>query len=269
MGAISKTILPAAARCGLPVVTAVLALGLWELAVRVQHVPVFVLPPPSAIFRSLATDFPLLAASALVTLRIAAAAFAIALICGVATAIVFAQSRIIELALAPYALMLQVTPFIAIAPLIIIWVGDGHAERALLILASMVGFFPILSGTLLGFRSLDPQLGDLFTLYGANPWQRFVWLRFPAALPHLLAAMKVSAGLSLIGCIAAEFVAGSGATQGLAWRIIEAGNRLLIARMFACVVLLAVIGITVYYTLTLLEYLLLRRWHASYTSRSR
>jgi NitT/TauT family transport system permease protein len=182
---------------------------------------------------------------------------------GTALAVLFSQSRTIESALYPYAVILQVTPVAAIAPLILIWVGFDRANLALIIIAWIVAFFPILSGATLGLKSADHNLIDLFRLHGASRWQILTRLQFRTALPPLLAAMKVSGGLSLIGAVVAEFVAGSGSSTGLAWRILEAGNRLQIARMFAALSLLAVLGIAIFAALSLLEWTLLHRWHES------
>ena len=159
--------------------------------------------------------------------------------------------------------MLQVTPIVAIAPLVVIWVGLDRVELALLILAWIVAFFPILANTTLGLRSADRNLQDLFTLYRASRWQRLRYLLFPSALPYLLSGMKISGGLALIGAVVAEFVAGSGAATGLAWRIVEAGNRLEIPKMFASLFVLSLLGIAIFFALSLLERRLLGRWHAS------
>ena len=156
---------------------------------------------------------------------------------------------------------------IAIAPLVLIWVGIDHVERALLIIAWLVAFFPILANMTLGLKSVDRGLVDLFRLYGASRWQRFRRLELPAALPYLLAGTKISGGLALIGAVVAEFVAGSGGSTGLAWRILEAGNRLQTEKMFAALILLAGLGIAIFYALTFLEWLLLHRWHESAVRR--
>lgn len=247
----------------LPLVLGVGVLAAWEFFVAAYSVPRFVLPPPSAILDALISDFPSLMASLWTTLRIALLAFALAVATGVGLAVIFSQSRTVEMMLYPYAVVLQVTPVVAIAPLIIIWVGFDRINLALLILAWIVAFFPILSNTTLGLRSTDHNLIDLFRLYGASNWQILARLRLPSALPYLLGGMKTSGGLALIGTVVAEYGAGSGTATGLAWRIIEAGNRLQIARMFAALFLLAVLGITIFFSLTLLEYLVLRKWHES------
>lgn len=238
-------------------------LVLWEVLVRVNDVPSFVLPAPSAIWASFIANFASLMGSLWVTLWITILAFILAAIGGVGLAILFSQSRLVEMALFPYAIILQVTPVVSIAPLILIWVGFDHVQFALLILAWIVAFFPILSNTTLGLRSADHNLRDLFRLYGASRWQVLTELQLPSALPYMLAGMKISGGLALIGAVVAEFVAGSGASTGLAWRIIEAGNRLDIPKMFAALLLLSTLGISIFFGLSWIEYLLLRRWHES------
>ncbi len=261
--------LPIGVRIGVPVVLGVLVIALWEVLVWWLAVPKFVLPAPSLIFKSLTTDYPSLLLSLWITLRITLMAFFIALGLGVALAVLSAQSRLIEISIFPYAVILQVTPVVAIAPLILIWVGLEHVDRALLILATIVAFFPILSNTTLGLKSVDHNLRDLFQLYGATRWQRLRYLQLPAALPYLLGGMKISGGLALIGAVVAEFVAGSGNGAGLAWRIVESANRLNIPRMFAALLMLSVLGIFIFLLMAGLQNLLLRRWHESAMQRER
>ena len=238
-------------------------LSFWEAAVRIENIPVYVLPAPSAIWTAFIDNAGSLLASLWTTLSITIEAFVLAVAGGVALAVLFSQSRIVESALYPYAVMLQVTPIVAIAPLVLIWVGFERIHLALLILAWLVAFFPVLSNTTLGLRSANHDLIDLFRLHRASRWQILIRLQLPTALPYLLSAMKVSGGLALIGAVVAEFVAGSGTATGLAWRIVEAGNRLQIARMFAALALLSVLGIAIFFALTLLEWALLHRWHES------
>jgi NitT/TauT family transport system permease protein len=228
-------------------------LGLWEWAVDHWQVPPFVLPAPSAIVAALVSDGGSLLQSALTTLATTLAAFALAVVSGTALAVLFASSRLAEAALAPYAVTLQVTPVVAIAPLIIVWVGLDNAWLAVLILAWIVAFFPVLASATAGLKSVDPNLRDLFRLYRAGPWQTLRRLLIPASLPYLLSGMKTAGGLALVGTVVAEFAAASGNTNGLAWRILEAGNRLQIAKMFAALVLLAVIGVLIYAALSALE----------------
>jgi NitT/TauT family transport system permease protein len=251
----------------LPLALGVAVLAGWEFLVRAYAVPQFVLPGPTSIWNALIADFPSLMASLWTTLRITVLAFALAAVSGVALAILFSHSRIIEMMLYPYAVVLQVTPVVAIAPLIIIWVGFERINLALLILAWIVAFFPILANTTLGLRSTDHNLIDLFRLHGASRSQLLWRLKLPSALPYILSGMKTSGGLALIGTVVAEYGAGSGTATGLAWRIIEAGNRLQIPRMFAALILLAALGITIFYSLALAEYLILRKWHESVVSK--
>ena len=247
----------------LPTLVAVAVLGFWEWAVYAFGFTPFVLPAPSAIVVAAIDSWGDLTSAAWVTIRVAIMAFAIALVLGVALAVVFVQSPTIERALFPYAITLQVTPIVAIAPLILIWVGLDNAERGVLILATIVAFFPILANTTLGLRSADRQLHELFDLYKANRWQRLIRLQFPAALPNILTGMKISGGLALIGAVVAEFAAGSGTATGLAWVIYQAGFNLKIAKAFAALALLSAIGIAIYALLSMLERRLLKHWHES------
>lgn len=246
-----------------------LVLAAWEILVAAYDVPQFLLPPPSAILAALAADFSSLMGSLWTTLRITVAAFFLALVSGVTLAVLFSQNRIVEAMLYPYAVVLQVTPIVAIAPLIVIWVGYERIDLALLILAWIVAFFPILSNTTLGLRSADHNLIDLFRLHGATSWQILVRLKLPSALPYILSGAKTSGGLALIGTVVAEYGAGSGTATGLAWRILEAGNRLQIPRMFAALILLAALGIAIFFALSLVEHLALRKWHESAVAKER
>jgi NitT/TauT family transport system permease protein len=198
----------------------------------------------------------------LVTLRVTLAALAAAALIGGAIALLFSVSRAVELSFFPYAVMLQVTPVVAIAPLIIIWVHTPFL--AMLVCAWIVAFFPIVSNTTVGLNSADRNLMALFRLYGASPGQTLRYLRLPTALPYFLAGLRISGGLALIGAVVAEFVAGTGGTQsGLAFRILEAGYRLAIPRLFAALFLLSLAGIAIYFALDLLSRLILRNWHES------
>jgi NitT/TauT family transport system permease protein len=245
-----------------PAAVGLLFLGLWETVVRANAIPPYILPAPSAVALSLWTDGPSLLSSLLVTLRITLAALAAAALIGGAIALLFSRSRLLELSLFPYAVILQVTPIVAIAPLIIIWVREPFL--ALLVCAWIVAFFPIVSNTTVGLNSADRNLLDLFRLYGASPGQILRYLRMPTALPYFLAGLRISGGLALIGAVVAEFVAGTGGAEtGLAFRILEAGYRLAIPRLFAALFLLSLTGIVIYLLLDLLSRRLLRRWHES------
>ena len=243
-----------------PLVGLLFLLG-WEVAVKVWEVPVFVLPPPSAVALALWNDAGLLLQSSWITLIVTVQAFLLALVSGVGLAVLFKQSRALEAALYPYAVILQVTPIVAIAPLVVIWVGYERVNLSLLILAWIVAFFPVLSNSSVGLAAVDPNLRDLFRLYGASRWQMLWRLQLPSALPYILAGARISGGLALIGAVVAEFVAGSGTATGLAWRVIEAGNRLNMPRLFAALTLLSVLGILIFAILTWVQRRLLRHWH--------
>ncbi len=251
---------------GAPLALGIVFLALWEAAVRIYAIPPYILPGPLLVAETLWRDGPSLLASLAVTLRITAAALAAAVVLGGALAILFAQSRLLEISLFPYAVILQVTPIVAIAPLIIIWVNDTFLS--LLVCAWLVAFFPIVANTTLGLNSADRNLVALFRLYGASRWQTLRYLRLPAALPYFLTGVRISGGLALIGAVVAEFVAGTGGTEtGLAYRILEAGYRLQIPRLFAALVLLAATGIAIFTALSWLTQRLLGHWHESALAR--
>jgi NitT/TauT family transport system permease protein len=249
-----------------PVVIGLAALVGWELLVRLNGIPYYILPSPLLVLHTLVRDWETLFPSLLVTLAITGAALLVATVAGVLIAILFAQSRWVELSLFPYAVILQVTPIVAIAPLIIIWVKN--ISLALLICAWLVAFFPIVSNTTLGLNSTDHNLLDLFKLYGASRRQTLWYLRLPSALPYFLGGLRISGGLALIGAVVAEFVAGTGGSQsGLAYRILESGYTLQIPRMFAALLMITGTGILIFLALTGLSQLVLRQWHESAVRR--
>ena len=241
-----------------PIFTFILLLCSW-VVVSFQNIPKYILPAPTDIFSSI-LNYEDLLLSTFITFRITILAFLIASFLAIFIAILFSQSKIIELSLYPIAVIFQVTPVVAIAPLILIWVGLDNAEYAILILAIIVAFFPVLANTNLGIRSVEKNLSELFSLYEATRFKRLFKLQLPYALPFILTGMKTSIGLALIGAVVAEFVAGSGTSTGLAWRIIEAGNRLDVPKLFAALILLVVLGIVLFLLMSLIEKLLLRRW---------
>ena len=243
-----------------PILLVVLALAGWEAAVRLLHTPSYILPPPSAVAAAAAANAPLLLNSAWNTLSMALVALALASAVANLLALVVAPSPLFESAVRPLAVALQVTPVVAIAPQAVIWAGLDHPERAVVALAAIVAFFPIFSGTLTGLRSADPDLERLFDLYGSSRVQRLFRLRLPAATPFILEGHKVAAGLAIVGAVVAEFVAGSGSAQGLAWRILEAANRLQIAKEFAAVAALGLMGMGLYALLHWAEQRILKRW---------
>jgi NitT/TauT family transport system permease protein len=245
----------------------VLALGivLWDLIVRINGIPPYILPSPGLVLSTIFTDWPILWSSLLATLATTLEALALAVAGGIGLAVLFNQSRLIEHSLYPYAVILQVTPVVAIAPLLLIYLPQ---PAAVLTCAWIVAFFPVLANTTLGLNSVDHNLADLFRLYGASRWQVLAELKLPAALPQMLAGIKIAGGLSLIGAVVAEIAAGSaGAGSGLAYRIAESGYRLNIPRMFAALLLLSLTGIVIFVLLSWLTHLALRRWHESAIAR--
>lgn len=235
-----------------------LLLLVWEAACRLLQVPVYFLPPPSAVARALVENGAVLAGSALQTFWMALKALIVATLIGAGLAISVSLSRPAERAVAPLAVTLQVTPVVAIAPLVLIWFGLDHADRAVTALAAAIAFFPIFSGVLTGLKSADPDLERLFDLHAATPLQRLWRLRLPSALPFALEGLRVGAGQAVVGAVVAEFVSGSGAAQGLAWRLLEAGNRLRTADLLAALVCLAVLGLALNAATRLVEMRLLR-----------
>jgi NitT/TauT family transport system permease protein len=260
----------------LPLVVFAAAIAAWEAIVRIEGVPPYILPAPSLIARTLVADWSLLSGSLLTTLGTTLAGLVLAVLGGVVLAVLLSLSRIVEYSLYPFAIVLQVTPVIAIAPLLLIYMPQ---DVAVLACAWLVAFFPVLSNTMLGLQSVDRNLMELFQLYGApasqDPLARLrarlkaLWyLRRPAALPAFLAGLRIAGGLSLIGAVVAEMAAGSaGAGSGLAYRIIESQYRLNIPRLFAALVLLALTGIGLFLVLAALNHVLLRRWHESALDR--
>ena len=245
-----------------PFAIGALFIGLWQAAVQWYELPPYLLPSPLLIAQTLVTDFSTLLPSWLFTLKITVLAFLAAAIVGLGLSLLLTSSRFLERSLFPYAVILQVTPIVAIAPLIIIWAKD--TTLALLICAWLVAFFPVVSNTIAGLNSTDPNLRDLFKLYGASRWQTMLWLRLPSALPYYLAGLRISGGLALIGAVVAEFVAGTGGTEsGLAYRILESAYRLRIPRVFAALGLISVTGLAIFAALSLLSNRLLRHWHES------
>ncbi|MEM8849620.1 MAG: ABC transporter permease [Pseudomonadota bacterium] len=256
----------AAARYTLPVLFMVLAIFAWDRIVAINEIPHYILPGPDRVWAYLVENWSNLTDAAFLTGRITLMALVVAVIGGGGLAILFNQSRMVEMSLYPYAVILQVTPVVAIAPLIFIYVESKVA--GMLLCAWIVAFFPVLSSTTLGLNSVDRNLQDLFRIYGATRWQRLIFLQLPSALPYFLGGLRIAGGLSLIGAVVAELVAGTGGVGiGLAGRIQEAGYRLNIAGMFASLSLIAAMGVFIFAALSLLSHLLLRKWHESALKR--
>jgi NitT/TauT family transport system permease protein len=250
-----------ALRIVLPAAMLAVTVVAWDLLVRLNNIPPYVLPGPLLVFETLIKDWQILFASLGVTLVTTLEGFIAAAVGGILLALLFNTSRIVEYSFYPYAVILQVTPVVAIAPLLLIYLPQ---QAAVVTCAWIVAFFPVLANTTLGLNSVDKNLVDLFQLYGATSGQRLRFLKLPAALPHILGGLRIAGGLSLIGAVVAEIAAGSaGAGSGLAFRIAESAYRLNIPRMFAALLLLSLAGIVIFMALSLVSHLMLRRWHES------
>lgn len=249
-------------RIAAPLLVALVAVGGWELAFRMTEVPIYLFPKPSDIAVSLAQNYPELLRALLMTLRTTLQAFAIAVVLGTLTAFIFAQSRIIEISLFPFAVLLQVTPIIAIAPLLIILINNTQAS--LTACAALVALFPIISNTTLGLRSVDPGLSSYFRMNKAGRLKTLLRLQIPSALPYFFGGLRISSGLALIGAVAAEFVAGTGGqSSGLAYDILDAGFRLDIPRMFAALMLISLTGVALFSVMLVISRAALSGWHES------
>jgi NitT/TauT family transport system permease protein len=253
-------------RVVIPVVMVALAIGLWQLHITVNNVPHYIMPAPGKVVETLFTDWPTLYPSLLVTVRVTLTALALALIGGVGLAVILVQSKWIELAIFPFAVILQVTPMIAIAPLLIIYIKDP--QTVLLTCAFIVAFFPILSNMVAGLKSVDHNLLNLFELNGASRWQTLIHLKLPSSLPYFAAALRIGGGLSLIAAVVAEFAVGSaGRGSGLAFRLLESGYRLNYPRLYAALLLLMITGVAIFALTSFVSWLLLHRWHESAMKR--
>lgn len=246
-----------------PAILGVIVLIAWEMSVQMMNIPPYLLPGPVLVLKTLIQEWNELFMSMLITIKITVVALAVAVVSGVLIAMLFAQNKLIERSLFPYAVILQTTPIVAISPLIIIWLRD-NTFAALILCAWIVAFFPIISNTTLGLNSVDKNLSDMFKLYGASRWQTLIYLRFPSALPYFLGGLKISGGLALIGAVVAEFVAGTGGSRsGIAYQILMSSYNLEIPRMFAALLLTTFLGIAIFVLFTVLSDFLLKDWHES------
>jgi NitT/TauT family transport system permease protein len=245
-----------------PIGVGVLVIVLWHVLVKAFDVPKFLVPGPLLVLETLIADWGLLFNSLLVTLKITFGAFFMAVLIGTTVAFLFVQSRWVEMSLFPYAVLLQVTPIVAIAPLIIIWVKQP--TLALIVCATIIALFPIISNTILGLRSVNPGLVNLFRMNKATRWQTLTQLRIPSAAPYFFGGLRISSGLALIGAVVAEFVAGTGGTgAGLAYQILQAGYQINIPRLFAALLMITVTGVLLFLLMVFLSKLALASWHES------
>lgn len=246
-----------------PITVGILVLILWDIFVKVTNTPPYILPDPVLVIRTLIRDWNELFPSLLITFKITVTAFIAAVISGLFISVLFTTSKWIERSFFPYAVILQTTPIVAIAPLIIIWLKN-NTFAALVVCAWIVAFFPIVSNTTLGLKSADKNLINLFQLYKASPWQTLIYLRLPSAMPYFLGSLKISGGLSLIGAVVAEFVAGTGGQEsGIAYRILISSYNLQIPRMFAALLLTTGLGVLIFVSLSIISDSILSKWHES------
>ncbi len=257
---------PRVQRVVYPLLVGVVLVAIWQGLVTAMELPPYLVPSPYLMMQTLVTDWVPLGLALLVTLKITVLSFVVATIAGVLISFLFVQSKLIETALFPYAVLLQVTPIVAVAPLIIIWVKNPTA--AMVVCAALVALFPIISNTTLGLRSIEPDLQSYFKLNHATRWQQLVRLRIPSALPYFFGGLRISSGLALIGAVVAEFVAGTGGQgAGLAYQILQAGFQLNIPRMFAALLLISLTGVALFVAMAWLTKLALGSWHASELSQ--
>ncbi|PJI98797.1 NitT/TauT family transport system permease protein [Acidovorax sp. 69] len=256
---------PRVQRVVYPLLVGVVLIALWQGLVTALELPPYLVPSPILMMKTLFTDWAALGGSLWVTVKITVLAFLVATVAGVLISFLFVQSKRIETALFPYAVLLQVTPIVAVAPLIIIWVKDPMAS--MVICAALVALFPIISNTTLGLRSVEPDLQSYFKLNRATRMQTLLRLRIPSALPYFFGGLRISSGLALIGAVVAEFVAGTGGQgAGLAYQILQAGFQLNIPRMFAALLLISLTGVALFALMAWLTRAALGSWHASENS---
>ena len=249
-----------------PLLVLALMILIWHIGVVVSGVPQYILPGPVAVAKAMVSDWATLSPALWVTTKITLMSLLLALVGGVGFAVFLVQSRWIEIALYPITVILQVTPIVAIAPLILIYTPS--TQVALLICAFLVAFFPILSNMVQGLKSVDHNLLNLFDLYGASRWQTLLYLKLPASLPYFMTGLRIGGGLALIAAVVAEFAAGSaGAGSGLAFRLLEAQYRLNIPRLFAALFLLSCLGVLIFAITSFISWLTLHRWHESSLKR--
>lgn len=240
---------------GPPVALVAAALLAWEGLAHGLGVPRWLLPPPSAIARELVARADLLARHTWVTLQEVLAGFGVALVVGVGAAVAIASWRLAERAFYPLLVASQTIPIIAIAPLLLIWVG--YDIRTKVIVVALISFFPITVNTVDGLRSVDPDMVNLLRTMGARRWQVFTKVSLPWALPYLFSGAKVAAAVSVIGAVIGEWV---GASAGLGWLMTQAVPRFQTPLVFASLVVLGVMGVALFQATALVERLLLP-WH--------
>ncbi|AYA76765.1 ABC transporter permease [Bacillus sp. Y1] len=245
-----------------PVIALVIFLSLWQSIPVVFDIKPFILPKPTDVLQAAIDDWHLLWPAIQITVTESIIGFVISAIVGVGISILLASSRILEVSLYPYAVILQTIPVVAIAPIIVIWFGSGF--NSIVIISFLIGFFPVVSNTLMGLNSVDKNMGDLFTLYNASKWQTMWKLRIPAAMPYMMSGLKISCTLAIVGAITGEFIAGIGGGRGgLGYAITVAAVQLKTPYLFACAITGAIFGIGFYLLVSSVSRFILKSWHES------
>jgi NitT/TauT family transport system permease protein len=238
-------------------------LGLWQAVVRLNHLPPYILPGPALVARAIHDRYPALLDSLWITTVEAASGLAASIVVGVAAAMIFAQWRWLRQTLYPYTILLQTVPIVAIAPLIINWVGAGLFSVS--IVTFIICLAPIIANTTQGLISVDENLIHLFVMHKASPAQILFKLRLPHATPNLFTGIRISAGISVIGGITGELFAGSTRVGegGLGYAILYANNQMETSYLFALVCAATVLGFSFFFIVMFLEWLFLHNWHES------
>lgn len=245
-----------------PILALIIFLSLWQFVPIMLDIKPFILPKPTDVVEAAIDNWHLLWPAMQVTIFESVIGFLLSAVVGIGISILLASSRVLEISLYPYAVILQTIPVVAIAPIVVIWFGSGF--NSIVIISFLIGFFPVVSNTLMGLNSVDKNMGDLFKLYNASKWQTMFKLRIPAAMPFIMSGLKISCTLAIIGSITGEYIAGIGGGKGgLGYAITVAAVQLKTPYLFACAISGALFGIVFYLLVSYLSRLVLKSWHES------
>jgi NitT/TauT family transport system permease protein len=245
-----------------PVIAFAVLLAAWQVFVAVMGIPQYILPPPTAVLVAAFTRWADIWAALTITFLAALAGLGLSVLVGVAAALVMSQSKVIERSFYPYAVILQTIPIIAIAPLVVIWLGAG--TPSVIVISFLISLFPMISNSTAGLSATDHNLANMFELYNARWWQRIAMLTFPSALPYIMTGLRISSGLAIIGAIVGEFVGGiAGHKGGLGYVLTAAAIRLDMPYLFAAAFASAMLGIAIFAVVSFVQNLALRNWHES------
>ncbi|MEE6132491.1 ABC transporter ATP-binding protein [Priestia aryabhattai] len=249
-----------------PVIVFMLFMLFWQFGTQLLQIPPYLLPKPMDIVEAAVMNWSNLSSAVIRTITESMLGFMFSVIGGVIGALLMSSSKLLERSLYPYAILLQTIPIVAIAPIIVIWFGSGM--NAIVIIAFTIGFFPMLSNTLIGLNATDRGMINLLKLYQASPWQIMWKVRIPAALPYIMAGLKISCTLAVVGAIVGEYIAGiGGGDGGLGYAITVASSRMETAYLFACGISASILGVGFFLLVNLFSKLLLGSWHESEMKR--